>query len=649
MLDLVRNKQKSFIIKIAFAIIILSFVIGYAMMTAPGGPEPDSGRDAVAVVNGTAISYTDFQTAYSNLYQLYQNIYQEQFSPALERQLKLVEKAADGLIDQALLLEEAERLGLSVSQQELIDSIAAIQAFQQNGSFSKERYLQVLAYQRLSADEFESMQRRDLLTEKVRQQLQADISVTEDEIEEEFRRNNDEINLEFVKLSPGLFESKVKVTDQDLTAYFEAHREDFRVPERVALRYLQFVPSRYTEEITFEEGELEKYYRRHLDQFDTAEQVKASHILIKVDQNAEQATRDQKRAFADELLGEAKAGKDFAELARTYSDDKASAAKGGDLGLFTRGTMVPDFEQVAFDMEPGEISDLVETPFGFHIIKVDAYREGGIQPLDEVLDQVKAGLREAKAQQYAFEKAMDAFNINRKTGDLQAAAETNDLGLKQTGLFARDEAIDGIGRNDEIIAAAFQLDEQELARPVMTDEGTFLFGLKERKASHIPEFDQVRSQVERSYRKEQGKALAETAARELLAGLEENQDLRQLAEAENYEVEETGFFTSTYSPFVPRIGSSEELATAAFNRSEDVSSLGQVFEVEDNFVVAAVKERKVADMSELDDARKAELRTSLLARKQAEAVQSRVDELKAKATIEISPGLQDMLNQENRP
>src|SRR6056297_2562158 len=107
MLDLVRNKQKSFIIKIAFAIIILSFVIGYAMMTAPGGPEPDSGRDAVAVVNGNPISYTDFQTAYSNLYQLYQNIYQEQFSPALERQLKLVEKAADGLIEQALLLEEA--------------------------------------------------------------------------------------------------------------------------------------------------------------------------------------------------------------------------------------------------------------------------------------------------------------------------------------------------------------------------------------------------------------------------------------------------------------------------------------------------------------------------------------------------------------
>ncbi|MCK4536981.1 MAG: SurA N-terminal domain-containing protein, partial [Desulfuromonadales bacterium] len=531
MLDLVRNKQKSFIIKIAFAIIILSFVIGYAMMTAPGGPDNDKGREAVAVVNETAISYTDFQAAYSNLYQLYQNIYQEQFSPALERQLKLVEKTANGLIDQVLLLEEAERLGLSVSQQELVDAIAAIQAFQQEGRFSKERYLQVLAYQRLNADEFESMQRRDLLTGKVRQQIQAGSTVTDQEIEEEFRLNNDKINLEFVRLSPGLFESRVKITDENLATYFDAHQEDFRIPERVALRYLQFVPSRYAEEITFDETELEKYYRRHLDQFDVPEQIKASHILIKVEQDADQSVRDKKRAFAAELLADAKADKDFVELARTYSDDKASAVKGGDLGFFTRGTMVPAFEQAAFGMKPGEISDLVETPFGFHIIKAEAYTEAGVRSLDEALDMVKAGLREEKSRQYAFEKAMDAYNINRKTGDLQAAADANELGLKETGLFALNDTIDGIGRNEEIISAAFQLEENNLARPVMTDEGTFLFGLKERVASHIPEFDKVRVPVEGSYRKEQGKVLAETAAKELLAGLEEGKSLVKLADS----------------------------------------------------------------------------------------------------------------------
>jgi len=648
MLDIVRNKQKSFLIKIAFAIIILSFVIGYAMMTSPGGPEDDGGAETVAVVNDTTISYAEFQTAYSNLYQLYRNIYQEQFTPALERQLQLTQKAIDGLIEQALLLDEAKRLGLSVSEQELVETIASIQAFQENGRFSKDRYLQVLAYQRLNADEFEEMQRKELLTDKVRQQLQAGIDATEEEVEEEFRDNNAKVNLSFVRLAPGLFESKVKVDDETLAAYFEANQEEFRVPEKVALRYLQFIPDRYQDEVTFDNAELETYYRRHLDQFEIEEQVKASHILIKVAQDAEPEVREKKRAFAAELLADARADKEFAELARTYSDDKASAVQGGDLGFFTRDTMVPAFEEVAFRLQPGEISDLVETPFGFHIIKSEAYIEAGVRPLEESLDMVKSSLKEEKARQLAFEKAMDAYNINRKTGDLEAAAEANQLGLKETGLFSRKEAIDGIGRNEEIVAAAFQLAENTLARPVMTEQGVILFGLKERKASHIPEFDEVRAAVETAYRRDRSKDLAREAAEQLVVGLREGGSLAELAEQKDYELEETGPFTQSYAPFVPRVGSSEEISAAVFADAPEGDGLNQVFEVQERFIVAEVKNREPADMTKLDDARRAELRQQILARKESEAVQNRVEELRAAANIQMSPGLVDMLDEEKQ-
>ena len=648
MLDIVRNKQKSFLIKIAFAIIILSFVIGYAMMTSPGGPADDGGTETVAVVNDTAISYAEFQTAYSNLYQLYRNIYQEQFTPALERQLQLTQKAIDGLIEQALLLDEAKRLGLTVGKQELVETIASIQAFQENGQFSKDRYLQVLAYQRLSAEEFEEMQRKEILTDKVRQQLQAGITVSEAEIEEAYKENNDKVNLAFVRLAPGLFESQVKVDEKALAEYFAANQEDFRVPERVALRYLQFIPDRYTEEVTFDKAELEKYYRRHLDQFEIEEQVKASHILIKVAQEAAPEVREKKRAFAAELLADARAGKDFAELARTYSDDKASAVQGGDLGFFPRGTMVPAFEEVAFNLQPGEISDLVETPFGFHIIKSEAYIEPGVRSLEESLDMVKAGLREEKARQLAFEKAMDAYNINRKTGDLEAAAETNQLGLKETGLFSRGDAIDGIGRNQEIINAAFQLDENTLARPVMTEEGVILFGLKQRQASHIPEFEDVKPAVEAAYRQERSKDLAREAAEELVAGLRDGRSLAKLAEQHDYDLEETGPFTQTYAPFVPRIGSSPELSEAVFDEGEEADDLEQVFEVQERYIVVQVKDREPADMSKLDDARRAELREQILARKKSEVVQERVMELRDSANIQMSPGLVDMLNEEKQ-
>ena len=646
MLDFVRNKQKSIIIKIAFAIIILSFVIGYAMLSSPGGPAGEDQSAEAAIVNGKAIAFNDFQTTYSNLYQVYQNIYQDQFTPALEKQLKLAEKTLDSLIDQVLLQDEAERQQIEISGKELVDAIANIPAFQENGVFSKDRYLQVLAYQRLSSEQFEAMQRSELISTKVREQLQAGVTVTDEEIDEEFRNNNEKVNLNYVSLTPASFEKKVKVTDEALATYFAEQQEVFRTPEMVSLRYLQFVPERYIDEVTFDENELEKYHRRHLDQFEILEKIKASHILIKVDEGTDETVREEKKAFAEKLLEEVKSGKDFAELARVNSDDAASAVKGGNLGYFTRGSMVKPFEQAAFNMKPGDISEVVETTFGYHIIKVEEYTEPGVRSLEESMDEVKAGLRQEKAKQLAFEKAMDAYNINRKTGDLEAAATTNELGLKESGLFARDGYIDGIGSNAEIINAAHLLEENTLAKPVATDDGIILFALKERVASHIPELDEVKDLVTASYQATEAVKLAKAAAEELVADLVDGGSLVKLAKRGEYTVEETGEFTRTYSPFVPRLGTSEELSTAAFEVKEGETAIDQLFEIQKRFVVVEVKERFPADVTLLDEAKRAELQKTILSRKQNEAVANRLEELRSAATIIIAPRIQDLLNKE---
>jgi len=646
MLDFVRNKQKSIIIKIAFAIIILSFVIGYAMLSSPGGPAGEDQSAEAAIVNGKAIAFNDFQTTYSNLYQVYQNIYQDQFTPALEKQLKLAEKTLDSLIDQVLLQDEAERQQIEISGKELVDAIANIPAFQENGVFSKDRYLQVLAYQRLNSEQFEAMQRSELISTKVREQLQAGVTVTDEEIDEEFRNNNEKVNLNYVSLTPASFEKKVKVTDEALATYFAEQQEVFRTPEMVSLRYLQFVPERYLDEVTFDENELEKYHRRHLDQFEILEKIKASHILIKVDEGTDETVRAEKKAFAEKLLEEVKTGKDFAELARVNSDDAASAVKGGNLGYFTRGSMVKPFEQAAFNMKPGDISEVVETTFGYHIIKVEEYTEPGVRSLEESMDEVKAGLRQEKAKQLAFEKAMDAYNINRKTGDLEAAATTNELGLKESGLFARDGYIDGIGSNAEIINAAHLLEENTLAKPVATDDGIILFALKERVASHIPELDEVKDLVTASYQATEAVKLAKAAAEELVADLVDGGSLVKLAKRGEYTVEETGEFTRTYSPFVPRLGTSEELSTAAFEVKEGETAIDQLFEIQKRFVVVEVKERFPADVTLLDEAKRAELQKTILSRKQNEAVANRLEELRSAATIVIAPRIQDLLNKE---
>jgi peptidyl-prolyl cis-trans isomerase D len=638
MLDLIRKKQKSAIVKLVFWAIIATFV-GTIFLVWGKGSDGGAGGDptVAATVNKTKISFDDYQSAYSNLYNLYQNIYRDQFTPAMEKQLGLRQQALDSLVDQTLLLQEADRRGLKVGDKELVDAIAAIPTFQENGTFSKNRYLQVLSFQRLTPDSFETMQRRQLLVEKLQKEIETQIQLSDPDLEQEYRDQNEKVNLAFVRLAPALYESKVSLTEEALQSFFEQKKEDFRIPERLSLRYLVFDPARYEQAVTFDDAEVEKYYRRHLDRFEIPEQIKVAHILVKVPADADPATREAKRALAEKILAEAKAGKEFAFLARTHSDDAGSAAQGGALDYFRRGTMVEAFETAAFALRPGELSGLVETPFGFHIIQGAGHIEAGVKPLADVAEAVKAGLRVEKAQQLALEKAMDAYNINRKDGSLENAAKANDLDLKETGFFARNDVIDGLGEAPAVSAAAFALEGNELARPVSTPQGILLFAVKERQESRIPELTEVRAQVEAAYRAEQSTALARQSAEAMVQALKQGESLESLARKEGQKLEETGFFTRSYGAFIPRLGSSEAIAKAAFALTAEQPALPQVEEVADKFVVAALKAREAADMSGLTAEKQAELRTTLLAKRKDEAIAAKLEELKAKADISVAP------------
>ncbi len=225
MLDFVRSKQKSILIKIAFGLIILSFVIGYTMLTAPTGSDSSSaGNNVAARINDDVISYTAYQSTYSNLYNLYQSIYQGNFNAEAEKQLNLPKQALLQLVHESLLVQEAEKLGISVSEKELVNSIAQFEAFQENGAFNRTRYMQVLSYQRMTPEQFESTQYRQLLTQKVRDQLQAGVTLDPAEVEESFHKENDKVNLNYVWLTPALVEAKVKVGDEALQEFFAQNR-----------------------------------------------------------------------------------------------------------------------------------------------------------------------------------------------------------------------------------------------------------------------------------------------------------------------------------------------------------------------------------------------------------------------------------------
>ncbi len=636
MLQFVRAKQKSVLIKIAFAVIILSFVIGYTMLTAPSDQKPNRGGDIAARVNGDEISYASFQRAYSNLYNLYQSIYQGNFNSVLEKQLNLPKQALQQLIDEALLIQQAESMGIEVTKQELVDSIARYDAFQVDGKFNRDRYLEALNYQRMSPEQFEMAQRRQLLTQKVRARLQEGVTVSDDELSSAFHKENDKVDLNFVWLTPALVEAKVKVTDAGLKAFFEKNIEQFRIPEKVSLRYLQFDPARYEDKIApLTDEELQRYYRRNLDRFEVKEQVKAAHILFQLPKDADQETIQKRQKLAEEILKQLRAGADFAQLAKKYSDDKSNAAEGGKLGTFGRGIMVPEFEKAAFALRPGQLSDVIRTPFGFHIIKVEEYTEAGVKPLVDVIADVKAGLRLEKARQLAYEKAMDAYNINRKSGDLDAAAKANDLGVKETGFFAANEPIDGIGQNKEIGQAAFTLKEGELARPVQTTQGVFLFTLKERKPSHLPELATVKPQVEQAYRAEQAQTLAKELADKLLALATKKKSLVAAAKELQLDIEESGDFSRSFGYFIPRIGTSKELAEEAFSLTEKAPIASKVYTINNKYLVASLKKATVADIGKLSENDREQLKNRLLSEKKDKVVAEKIKQLLQQAQIEI--------------
>ncbi|MEA3361802.1 MAG: SurA N-terminal domain-containing protein [Thermodesulfobacteriota bacterium] len=636
MLQFVRSKQKSVLIKIAFGVIILSFVIGYTMLTAPSDQRANQGGDIAARVNGDEISYSEFQSNYSNLYNLYQNIYQGNFDANLEKQLNLPKQALQQLIEGSLLIHQASQLDIEVTQKELVDSIANYDAFQVDGKFNRDRYLEVLNYQRMDAEQFEATQRKQLLTQKVRTQLQQDASISDAEISEAFHKENDKINLNYVWLTPALVETKVAVTDTGLKSFFEKNVENFRIPEKVSLRYLQFDPARYENQVgTLSEEELQRYYRRNLDQFEIKEQVKAAHILLRVAEDANEEAIQKRRELANELLQQLQNGADFAQLAKARSDDKSNAASGGDLGTFGRGTMVREFEDAVFALRPGQLSEVVQTSFGFHIIKVEEYTEPGVKPLVDAIGEVKAGLKLEKSRQLAYEKAMDAYNINRKTGDLEAAATNNDLGIKETGFFSTDEAIDGIGKVTEISQAAFTLKSAELARPEQTTQGVFLFTLKDRQESHLPELANVKPAVEQAYRTEQAHSLAKELADKLLTEATAKKSLRTAAKNLKLTVEESGDFSRSFGFFIPRIGSSKELSEEAFSLTETTPIAAKVYTIDNRYLVASLKKSEVADLKNLDDADLSQLKSRLLAEKKEQIVTEKLSQLIQKAEIEI--------------
>ena len=558
MLDRMR-RHKGWL-KWSLALVVLTFVVFYIpdFIAPSAGAAPS---EVLAEVEGEDITVRDFQRRYNAQLQAYRNAYGSQMSEQLLRQLGIEQQILQQMVDEQAMVAEAERQGISISDVEVRQRILAIPAFQENGRFIGEaRYRQMLQLNNppLTTSEFEDNLRKALLVEKLRNAVTGWMSVSDAEVAEEFRRRNEKVKLDVVPVTPDAFRSQVTVSDADLNAYFEKNKETYRTGEKRRIRYALVDVDQVRQSTTVTDAEIDAFYKQNIAQYSTPEQIAASHILFKLEGKDEAAVRKQ----AEEVLARARAGEDFAALAKQYSEDESNNSTGGSLGEFGRGTMVPEFEQAAFAMKSGDISDLVKTSFGFHIIKVEKNQPAQTRPVAEVRAEIEDQLKWQKAQQQAESNAKALEAQIKSQADLDRLAKERGLHVQDTGAFLRDEPIDGLGPAPEVSAQAFQLADGAVSPALRVSRGWVFATVIGKEAPRLPELAEVRDRVRDDLTRERAAELAKTKAAELATTLKGAGDFAAAAKKAGLEVKTTELIPRG-SP-IPDLGVSPEVDKVAF-------------------------------------------------------------------------------------
>ncbi|HEX9428607.1 MAG TPA: peptidylprolyl isomerase, partial [Candidatus Polarisedimenticolia bacterium] len=424
-------------------VIILMFVWWAVSVWGGGMTNRRPGDDWAATVNGTSITVPAFQSYARSLDGTYQSLLGDSY--AQQRALiHIGQQAINRLIDDELAFQEAVRQGITVTPQEVSESILRNPGFQENGRFiGVERYRKMFNGSRMSVEDYESQVRRDLLVAKFRSLIEDGVTVGDAEVREEFDRRNVKETIDYIVADPAKIRRGAAATDEEVRRYYEAHRDRYTRGEGRTGLYVLYATDAAATGALPSDGEVRAAYDRDREtRFTLKDQRRASHILLKVPADAPPATTAKVEAKAREILKRARSGEDFAALARKYSED-SSASSGGDLNFFSRGQMVKEFEDAAFGLPPGGISDLVRTPYGFHIIKLVETRPGRAVPFEEAREGLRQELQRARARVEAGKRSLDLARA-AGGGKLEAVAKSQGLTVSETGPVHDGDSVPGL-------------------------------------------------------------------------------------------------------------------------------------------------------------------------------------------------------------
>lgn len=522
MLGIMRKYKQSILIKIVFVVIVLSFI--GTMFLVWGKGDTNSGPSGFAAkVNGTTISLEEFQNSYYRTRGVYEQIYGRSLSPELEKQMGLKKLTIDGLIDNALIRKEAKKMGIKVSKDEVAAEIAKVPSFQKNGVFDFNQYQAALKASRMTPKAFEEAQEEELLVNKARAKITEGAQVSDQEILQAFKKQNDEVQLQYVSFSAADVKGDIKLTDQELTSYLQDHQAEFKTPEQVSISYAVVTPAQYAGNVTVSPEEAQTYYQKNIDRYQ---------------------------------------GK------------------------------------------------------------------GGILPFAEVKEQATADALKQKAAKQSYEKVADAVNKFRGQADLDGAAAAIGAKVEKSPLFTMQAPAAAIAGETELVSRAFALKQGELGGPVETAKGIYILKVTEKKPAAVPPLAQIRAQVEQKALEVKAAELAKKKAEEMLP---------QLAKGAA-PLKDTASFGYTEAGSIPGIGTSPELMEEAFTLTTASPVAKKAVKIGDRWYAVKLKSRIEAPTTDLAG-KSATIKQTLLPKKQQEAMDTWLKELRTKAKIEINPAV----------
>ena len=627
MLDRMR-RHKGWL-KWSLALVVLAFVFLYV----PGFMDQSGGiglpSDVVARVGDQEISLADFQQIYTRQLQAYRLESGGEISEEVLRSLGIDRQILQQMIDGHAALAEAQRLGLQVSDAEVRERILTLPAFQIDGQFIGEAsYRQLLQQQRppISPGQFEEEIRNEILVDRLQAAVTGWMRVSDAEVADEHRRRNERVRVDVVAFRAADFRDEVEATDDDLSLLFAEESTNYEIPEKRRLRFLLVDQTAIFDSLALTDDEVRQYYDASLSQYQTAGQVRASHILLRVEGDDDEAVA----ARAAELAAEARGGADFAELAQQHSQDETNAANGGDLGSFGRGRMVPEFENAAFALAEGEISDPVRSPFGYHVIHVTEKQEEVTQPFAEVRGAIENVLKRERssARATALARAIAAEATTPEA--LERAASARGYELQESGFAAPGEPILGLGLAQEVSGQAFAIDPGAVAGPIPTPSGPAFVTVIDIQDPYIPELDEVREQVREDVMRKKSLTLAQERAAEAAEALKTADDFVAAAEGGEWAVGSSDLVTRGAA--FPEVGASAAVEAVAFAMTP--GTVSDVVQTGDAVAIVHLVEREEASTADLAQNRDT-LRDELMFQRQSRFFTVYMNNVKARLDITV--------------